>query len=183
MPATSAPARPDPGGDTHRPSRIGFVAGALVLVASAVFWVWAFSPWAPRGNPDRLEDRTFPERAEQICSEASERIEALPPASDARTPQERAVVVQEANELLSSMIEELRGSATGTAEDVELISLWLDDYEVLLSDRERHAARLAAGEDPRFTVTATDEGSPIDERIDGFARVNDMESCLVPLDV
>jgi hypothetical protein len=177
---------PDDGGSPlSGTSKVGFVLAASVLALSALFWVWAFSPWAPRGNPDRLDDRTFAEAAERICADAQAAIDGLPAARSETSPQNRAVSVAAANTILGTMLVELRSAAASVEDpdDARLVELWLADYEQFVRDREEHALRLAAGEDIRLEVTAIPDGGPIDGRIDGFARVNDMESCLVPLDV
>jgi len=174
---------PESGSD--RLSRIGMVLAVGVVLLSLAFWVWAFGPWMSRENPDRLESRAFPEAAEVLCAATDRAIDALPAAQTATSPEERAPVVAQANDLLATMVADLRAlpAATVDAEDAVLIDLWLDDYETFVEDRREHAERLAAGEDARLSVTAIPEVGPIDGRIDGFARVNDMESCTVPLDV
>ena len=187
-PAEDLPEESDPFGEPapeDRLTRIGFVLAGGVVVLSLAFWVWAFGPWVSRENPDRLEGRAFPERAEVICSDANDAIDALPEARTATSPQERAPVVEQANDLLAAMVADLRSTsaATANAEDAVLIGLWLDDYETFVEDRREHAAKLASGQDVQLSVTAIPEVGPIDKRIDGFARVNDMESCTVPLDV
>jgi hypothetical protein len=187
-PAEDLPEENDPFGEVppeDRLTRIGFVLAGGVVVLSLAFWVWAFGPWVSRENPDRLESRAFPERAEVICGEANDAIDALPDARTATSPQDRALVVEEANDILAAMVDDLRATpeATVNPDDAVLIGLWLDDYTTFVEDRREHAAKLAAGEDVQLTVTAIPEVGPIDGRIDGFARVNDMDACEVPLDV
>ncbi len=187
-PAEDLPDETDPFGDgppEDRLTRVGFVLAGGVVVLSLAFWVWAFGPWVSRENPDRLENRAFPERAEVICRNANDAIDALPEARTATSPQDRAPVVEQANDILAAMVDDLRAApeATANPDDAVLIGLWLDDYETFVEDRREHAAKLAAGEDVQLSVTAIPEVGPIDGRIDGFARVNDMEACEVPLDV
>ena len=51
-----------------------------------------------------------------------------------------------------------------------------------MEDRVTHAERLRQGEDARFLNTEAD-GIFIAERMNGFARVNNMDSCQVPGDL
>ena len=80
------------------------------------------------------------------------------------------------------MVAELRALDVADAEGARIVSLWLDDWDVYLGDRSRHADLLRAGEDTAFVVTEKD-GNQITEPIDVFADVNDMLSCATPLDV
>ena len=54
----------------------------LLAVAMVVLWVYAFL-LAPSGNPDRLQDRAWPEAAQKRCLEARAVIDTLPSAAQA----------------------------------------------------------------------------------------------------
>ena len=74
--------------------------------------------------------------------------------------------------------------AGGTDEDRDLVVHWLADWEVYVADRRAHAERLRTEGDvkPLLTALASGAGSVL-ERMNGFARANDMESCLDPGDM
>ena len=72
----------------------------------------------------------------------------------------------------------------GTDHDLSLGAHGLDDWEVYITDRLNHAKRLRTEGDvkPLMTALASGAGSVL-ERMNGFARVNDMEACLDPGDM
>ena len=175
-----------------------FLAIAFV-VAMIVFWVGSVvpgSPWGRSENPDRLVDRGFVAQAESRCAQSRALIDALPPGQDAETPQERAEQValgtDEVEVLVADLAELARslpaGDGSGTA-DADLIERWLEDWELYVADRWTHVERLRAADDStpakdlRFLLSARVQGGTYTERMDGFARVNDMDSCQIPGDV
>jgi hypothetical protein len=170
---------------------VGTILAVSVLVATFGFWVWAFSPWAPRENPDRLEDREFAESAEQRCSLTLVRIAEIPSARAAETPAERADQVELATLEVEAMVTDLRGLAEGVVDQTEqdILAQWFADWDQYVADRWAHVERLRSasgdtpGRDLAFVVSAVVGTGIYTERLDGFARVNDMDSCLVPGDV
>ena len=81
-----------------------------------------------------------------------------------------------------NMVAALATLEGGTEADRSLISRWLDDWDILLADRVNHVERLRTEGDVRFLNTVAD-GIFINERMQGFARVNDFRSCLPPGDL
>lgn len=155
---------------------------ALVVVAMVAFWLYVLLLAPAPGPPDQLDSSAFPEEAEAVCAGAMAALAEVPSAREAATPEERAVTLAAANDVLAEMVEELRAVAPSDGRDGRLVGRWLDDWEVYLGDREEYEAELAAGEDVAFTVTARDSDQ-ITEPIDGFAEANEMDSCQTPLDV
>ena len=146
-----------------------------------VMWFYAFL-LAPSGNPDRMEDRAWPTTAERRCAEARDAINALPPASEADSPLERSNYLEEGSRILHALVLDLSSLPGGSDSDQDLVARWLDDWEAYLSDRRVHIDQLRFEDDTRPLLTALPDGSSILERMNGFARVNDMESCLDPGD-
>lgn len=164
---------------------VGRVLATVALVVMAGAWVWGFSPLAPRGHPDRMEDRTFPEAAQTVCGAVREELDMLPRAFEAEDPPERAAFIDEASGFLRTMLDDLDDLAPTVVDgdsDTENVQKWLADWRTYIGDRSTYADVLRTGEDPAFTVTAID-GAQVTERIDGFADANDMENCQVPEDV
>ena len=159
---------------------IRFLLG-LVVVGLVVMWFYAFF-LAPSGNPDRMRDRTWPSAAELRCAVARDTITALPTARHSNSPAERAAVIDEATRVLSELVSDLGSLAGGSDNDLELVKRWLDDWGVYLTDRKTHANRLRAEGDVQPLLTALPDGSSMLERMNGFARVNSMDSCLDPGD-
>ena len=177
---------------------LGRWLGAAFVVASFVFWAWAFSPWARTENPDRLDDRAFAAWADQRCAQAQAAINALPTARQAESRARRADQVDRGTDEVEALVADLRlraensmttTAAAGAASDATLVSAWLHDWDVYVSDRRSHSARLRSADDDtpdrelRFLLVDMTEGSTYTERMDGFARLNDMDACQIPGDV
>ena len=171
-----APGRRRP---TGRPG-LGTVLALLVVAATIGMWAYLFLIADP-GVPDQLDDNAFPTEAQAICAEAVARIDELPPAADAASPEERGEAVREANDLLAAMVVDLRAIAPDEGRDERLTRLWLDDWDTYLTDRVEYADALLAGEDAELLVTARGTGQ-ITVTLDHFAVVNDMLDCQSPLD-
>ena len=207
----STPGREDP---RHPPRgwlrRAGRWLGGAFVVGSFVFWAWAFSPWARSENPARLDDRAFAAWADQRCVQAQAAIDGLPTARQAQSRIERADQVDQGTAEVESLVDDLRRTAESSlsaepslsaesslsaepegsgADDADLVSSWLDDWDTYISDRRSHAERLRTASDDtpdrelRFLLVDMVEGSTYTERMDGFARLNDMDACQIPGDV
>ncbi|MCY3616028.1 MAG: hypothetical protein F4Z00_05460 [Acidimicrobiaceae bacterium] len=172
--------------------------GGLFVAGSFVFWAWAFSPWARTENPGRLDDRSFVGWADQRCARAQTAIDALPTARQAASRAERADQVDRATDEVEALVADIRLRAEASLSvstesdgppDTELVAAWLEDWDVYISDRRSHSERLrTASEDTpdrelRFLLLDLTEGSTYTERMDGFARLNNMDNCQVPGDV
>jgi len=156
---------------------------AALVVAMGALWVYAFF-LAPAGNPDRLEDRAWANDAEARCVQARDEIALLPTAASAPDPATRADDLDEATTVVRSMVDDLAVLGGGTADDRHLVALWLADWEVYVADRLAHAERLRNEGDVKPLLTALTSGTgSVLERMNGFARVNDMEACLDPGDM
>lgn len=178
--ASEADYDPDGGSWGWSPGRI---ASIVALIAMIGFWVWAFSPLAPRGHPDELDSRTFPEFAEPRCVAALEEIDQVEPAKEASDLLDRAAQIETATDVLVLMVADLEASApqVGT-HDGDLVDRWLSDWRIYLEDRYRYAANFRDGIDQAFQVTAID-GDQVTSPLDLFAEVNGMGSCVSPSDV
>ena len=113
-------------------------------------------------------------------------VDALPSGKEAASPQERAALVDEANEMLRAMVRDLRAAAPEAGADADadaaIVGEWFGDWDTYIGDRDDWADILRSGEDGRFFETAKG-GGPISELIDKFADVNEMASCATPDDV
>ena len=200
-----APAAAGPGsepatesGPPRRWRLAGRWLGGLFVVGSFVFWAWAFSPWARTENPARLDDRDFAQWADQRCARAQAAIAEVPTARQAASRAERADQVDRGTDEVEALVADLRlraeASLRGSTEgegppDTELVEAWLADWDVYVTDRRSHSARLRTADDDtpdrelRFLLVDMTEGSTYTERMDGFSRLNNMDNCQVPGDV
>lgn len=164
------------------PSRIGRVMALVAVAAMAVMWVYIFSGVAREDPPDRLDDDGYASAAEPICAAALEDIEALPSASASSSAADRADVLDEANLVLTEMVDELEALPTTTARDAELTEAWIADWRTYLEDRDEYATALRDDPDAELLVTARGNRQ-ITVTIDNFAEeANAMPSCATPLD-
>jgi hypothetical protein len=161
------------------PTAIALVVAVVLIIA---MWVYILGPWRNREVPTTLEDLTYAARVEPVCTAAQARIEELPPAATATSPQERAEVLDDANDIVAGLVADLHEIDPAVAGDREYVDQWMADWDSYLQSRRAYAAVLASGRDEQFTVQA-ESGHPITQRMDGFADLNDMPSCFVPLDV
>jgi hypothetical protein len=170
---------------------IGRVVATATVVFLCGFWVWAFSPWAPDDNPDRLEDRAFAEAAEARCAATLDRIDAIPSAREADTPAERADQVEAGTLEVETLVADLGELATQVEipAERELIADWFVDWDHYIADRWSHVETLrdadsaTSDRDLAFVLNPSPDGDVYTERLDGFARVNGMDSCVIPGDV
>ncbi len=177
---------------------LGKWLGGLFVAGSFVFWAWAFSPWARSENPGRLDDRAFVEWADQRCARAHTAINALPTARQAGSRTERADQVDTGTDEVEALVADLRLRAAASLPastegngppDVDLVGAWLEDWDVYISDRRKHSMRLRTADadtpdrELRFLLVDMTEGSTYTERMDGFARLNNMDNCQIPGDV
>ncbi len=162
---------------------IGRVVSSLIVIAMIGFWMWAFSPWAPRGHPDELDDATFPALAEGLCVTALDEIAEIPPAFEASDLDDRASQIETSTRILETLVDDLALAApeAGT-DDGDLVQRWLADWRIYISDRFAYAADFRAGVDGAFSVTAVN-GDQVTAALDLFATINRMPSCIAPTDV
>lgn len=163
--------------------RAAGIAGVVLVVLFAAFWIGATIWFFGDENPDRLQDRDWVADAEVRCAEFRDALDRLPQARNAVDMVDRANQIDASTEVLATMTADLAASAPG-GEDGELVDLWLGSWEVYLGDRRAHADALRAGEDRQFRVTVDPERNEgVDALLDAFADRNRMPSCGDPLDI
>lgn len=176
---------PPPVGSGRPRRRATTVLVGIAVIALLGGWVYVLFVYDPGRMIDELPDRTFPDRAEQVCAAAKAQLDDLPPAQTADSAAERAGVVAGSNVVLAAMVRELRDLVPAVpAAQRAGVSEWVDDWAVYLEDRREYVDNLRADEEARFLETP--KGSPtkgITRAINGFAEVNRMESCTTPADL
>ncbi len=175
--------------DEPRRSRLTFskvMVGAIV-VASFGVWAYAYSGQAGRTAPDTLASPTFSALAEPTCAAAMAELDALPNALDAEDNRERADQIALANNVLSTMVDDLEAhmddpSVTLDDRDRGITSRWIADWRTYIADRTDYGNRLA--EDPTAVLyVSAVNGERLEKRIPRFANTNRMSSCITPSDV
>ena len=163
--------------------QVAVIAGVVLVVFFALFWIGATIWFFGDENPDRLQDREWVADAEARCAKTRDSLDRLPQARDAVNMADRADQIEASTAVLAVMTADLAASAP-EGDDGELVALWLGSWEVYLGDRLAHADALRAGEDRQFRVSVDPErGDGVDALLDAFADRNRMPSCGDPLDI
>ncbi|NNE11302.1 MAG: hypothetical protein HKN41_03565 [Ilumatobacter sp.] len=179
------PSAPDVDESTAR--TIGIRVGiTLLLLLFAAFWTWALF-FASKEAVNRIDDRAWAARAEQICEAADvERLELADfrviQEGDAAMIRERAAIVVASTDILVAMLDDVVAVEPTDDKGQAIVPLWEAEYRTYLDDRYRYAGQLReTGENLPFYETA--QGIPISERLETFAGDNDMPSCAPPRDL
>ena len=157
----------------------------FVLLTTAM-WIYAFV-FSPREAVNRIADKEWQQRAEEICSKANDERGKLADyrlissaGKDALS--QRADIVEEATTILARMVDEIALVSPGDAKGKALVQLWIADYRTYLNDRLDYVSELRSGQNEPFSETMT-EGLPLSEKISTFAADNRMPSCKAPIDL
>jgi hypothetical protein len=165
------------------PSRTGRRAAVVVVLLMVAMWCYvlylAFGP-GRQPSPDRLDDPAFATRAEATCHEANERVLALPSASESPSAIDRADVLEEADAIYATMLDDLEAFVPD-GDDGDITKEWIADWRTYLADRADFARRLRTDDDARLLVSPK-HGDQITESIDAFAQDNRMLACGTPAD-
>lgn len=162
--------------------------GILVLVCAliAAMWVYAFG-FAPRESINRVNDLEWSARAESYCREAAlertkltdlEKLDVDDPAALAK----RAELIDLATDTLEEALDRIEAAPPTDDKGREIAPLWIADYRQYLEDRRDYADEIRSGNVSSFTESQVD-GLPISEKIETFARANEMNSCIPPYDL
>lgn len=183
MPTRTAPV-PEVDGPLDMSSRLWRGLAVLVALAILSFWIWIFAGGPGKANPDRLDDRAYVEQTEKRCQQLLTDLKTLPPAEKSATAAERANVLDQANSLVGTMVDDIEADAPTTGDDGASSKKWFTDWRAYISDREDYADRLRSDSAARLLVTEnTDLKDSVDRTIEVFADLNDMPDCATPGDV
>lgn len=159
---------------------------AVVIVTFAAFWTWALF-FASKEALNKIEDRAWAERAEQICQAANEDRLVLADfrvitEGGAELIIERAAIVDESTDILRAMLDDLVAVPPADPKGREIVPQWESEYRTYLDDRYRYADELRrTGENLPFYETG--DAIPISERLETFAGDNEMPACAPPRDL
>jgi hypothetical protein len=168
-------------------SRTKLVLATVVVGLVAMWGYVVYLAFGPGRQPpiDRLEDPTFAEAAGPRCTEAVDEVEALPVASETHSAAERAAVLDQANAIFAGMVDDLDGMTdlVPAGDQRDRAEAWLEDWRVVLEDREAYAEALARDDDAEYLVSEKPgTGRQITGWIDEFALANKIDDCKTPAD-
>ncbi|MGH3474938.1 MAG: hypothetical protein ACRDOT_08500 [Aeromicrobium sp.] len=92
------------------------------------------------------------------------------------SPDERLDALRDQNTAVETMVARIRLISTKVRDSDRPLDAWLDDWETLVSDRERYIGQRRRGEDVEFRVSRSPDGDPINKRMDMAAE----DVCDVP---
>lgn len=176
--------------DSRNPSfartarRVGL--GAILALIGAM-WFYAFV-FAPRESINKINDREWAVRAEARCAAAEKERFALQDLTemdpdDPVALRRKADIVEEATDALEALVDEIAADVPADAKGREIVPQWISDYRTYLGDRRLFIERLRTlDRRPAFNETEVG-GVPVSERINKFARENEMRSCQTPYDL
>ena len=176
-----------PAREVDQPLGQTWTAGRVAMVAAfgmmAAFWIVIWSGVLAKENPDRLDDRAYVERLEARCQQLRDDLDALPRPTDTPEADERAEVLEQANDLVAAFVEDIEADAPTVGDDGVSMAGWIADWQTYVANREDFVERLREDPEARFLVDETDFGDSVDQTIEVFADVNGMEACATPGDV
>ncbi len=161
-----------------------FLATTVALIV--VMWIYALF-FASKDSVNKFGDRDWAATAQARCLLAREERAQL---SDYRIVnqlgidvlKERADLIDMATDTIERFIVEFRASLPTDPKGIEIVGLWLDDYEIYINDRRDFANDLRIDVNTQFAETPLD-GLPISEKIATFAADNEMSYCKPPIDL
>lgn len=180
----------DPGTDVRAPRPARRSTKILLTVAVGLIvamWVYAFG-FAPRESINRIGDREWSARSEERCSAARDRrfeMQDLSPMDpdDPEALRRKAEIVEKATDDLESVVDAIAADLPADAKGRAIVPDWIADYRTYLADRRVFIERLRTfPRRPDFNETDVG-GVPVSERINKFARENEMKSCQTPYDL
>jgi hypothetical protein len=164
---------------------------AVVVIGFAAFWTWALF-FASKEAVNKIDDRAWAARAEQICSEANGDRLAL---SDYRTivgdgdavvadlVRERADIVDRATDIVERMLDDVVAVPPEDEKGRAIVPQWEAEYRSYIASRRSYADDLrTTGENLAFYEPGS-EGIPVSERLETFAGDNEMPACAPPRDL
>jgi hypothetical protein len=153
---------------------------AVIVIVSGAVWIYAFLIADPK-NPDKLDDPSFSRAAAPVCQSTKDQIRAAGLIGlEARSPQQRADITDQADAMLESMVGELRQLAPAAGADAPVIDGWLTDWDGYFADRDKWITKLRAGEDAPLLERSHEGGEPASKAMKAFADINDMPACEPP---
>ena len=160
----------------------------LIVVITLIVAMWTYGLFfASKQAINKFADRQWAQAAQSRCLiSEKQRLELadyrLVDDLGVAALSQRSALVDKATDTIESFVNEFRASLPSDPKGIEIVGLWLDDYEIYIADRRSFANDLRNGINLRFAETPL-KGLPISEKISTFAADNEMSNCKPPLDL
>lgn len=149
------------------------ILGGLVglLAAGAAFAFLGLN--AERDIPGFIDDQRVMKVAKKECRLMTSTVEGM---SVEGTPEQRLAALSDQNKAVTIMVDRIRAVSSDVRDEDQPVDSWLEDWEILVADREAWLDDQRGGSTARFRVPRDPDGQPINERMDAAAE----EVCTVP---
>lgn len=161
---------------------------AVLCALMAAMWVYYFF-FATEQGVYQLEDSTWREKAAPICQAAqAERLQLADTSEGyitnptAEQMRQRADIVDRATDILEAMLDDIMAIPVATDRDRALLTVFDENYRIVLQDRRRYTGELRSGTLVPYTETVVGGGPVSNVVLDFTAGVkgNDVPSCSPP---
>jgi hypothetical protein len=142
----------------------------LVLAGGAIAYLGLN---AERDLPGFIDDERVLKVAKRECRLMTRTVDGL--AADG-APQDRLDVLRDQNTAVTTMVDRIRAVSSKVRDADRPVDDWLEDWELLVTDRAVYISEQRRGADTTFRVPRTPDGDPIDERMNVVAE----DVCTVP---
>lgn len=177
---STAPAR--------RRNPVGLVAVAIGCLLMAAMWGYYFFAASDKGVY-QLDDPSWRAAAGPICAAAQEQRLALADTTggfiDEPTVEQmaqRADLVDAATDIVEDMLDAIVALPVATDRDRAILSVFDENYRLVIADRRRYAAHLRDGDPAPYTETVV-AGGPVTNVVTDFTagvKGNDVPACSPP---
>jgi len=152
---------------------VAAIVGGMLCLLSAGGALTYLAVNMERDLPGFINDQRVLKVAVRECKLMTSTVKGQPFNGSA---DDRLDALRDQNTAVETMVDRIRSLSTKVREADRPLDAWLDDWETLVSDRERYIGQQRRGEDAEFHVPQSPDGDPINERMDMAAE----EVCKVP---
>jgi hypothetical protein len=161
----------------------GRILALIAVIAMIMLWVAIFAGYFNKDNPDKLQDEAYVAQLEDQCQALRDDLDTLPNAADIDSAGERADVLDDANVMVASFVDELAANAPTSGDAKVSVEGWIADWRIYLENREDFADRLRTDPDAQLLLDRSELGDSVDKTIQIFSQVNEIPACETPGDV
>jgi hypothetical protein len=148
---------------------VGGVLGLFAVGGAFTYMAANFQ----RDIPGFIDDRRVLEVAVRECKLMTSTVKGFPVDG---SPDDRLDALRDQNSAVTKMVDRIRKLSAKVRESDQPLDQWLDDWEALVSGRERYVGQQRRGVDSTFRVPRSPDGEPINQRMNMAGE----DVCAVP---
>jgi len=152
---------------------VAAIVGGLLGLFSAGGALTYLALNTERDIPGFIDDRRVLKVAVRECKLMTSTVKGQPFTG---SQDERLDALRDQNTAVTTMIDRIRSISSKVRGSDRPLDAWLEDWEALVTGRERYIGQQRRGEDAKFRVPRSPDGDPINVRMDMAAE----EVCDVP---